>query len=693
MSTNKNLSWSSPLLALGGSRPSKSLINIHESGVQTIKDLLWIFPLKAQKIPEVSTFNDLKEDELFIGKAKIINIKLTPAFGRRGKNKVQLFNATVVVKDVLSENYLNLKWYNAYPNLKKQLESHTEFTFMGVVQNYKGVLQISNPKINPKELNQSDEFLIQYPTINKVSPTHVKSVINKIPKNLWQQDLDFNFLDLTKLLKYPKVLTAFKVIHGLSDELDYDKAQNIIIKYEFLTNQLKVLARKLKNKKLNASKIFVNTDQIKNILALFPYELTSDQYKVLNDIQNDLKAGYPMMRLIQGDVGCGKTSVALVAALMTVFNKGQVALMCPTEALASQHFQTFNQLLKNEDINISLLLGSTKAKDKKIINEDLLNGNIQLIIGTHSLIQESVQFKKLELAIIDEQHKFGVEQRQKLYAKGNGVHTLIMTATPIPRSLQLAQYGDLDISTIKVMPSGRKGTKTRIVTPTNYDKYLSFIKTRVELGEQVYIVVPAIEESETLDINNISSVSAEYRKYFPEFNIDQLHGQLKPDQKQNILANFENKKIDILISTTVIEVGINIINSTVISIYNPERFGLSSLHQLRGRVGRGEKPGFCFLVTDKKLSAEIMQRLKVIESTTDGFEIAEADLKNRGQGDLFGASQSGHASPYKLANIIEHYSQFVQTSEDIEYLKQNHTEKLNNYLIELVEDKIVSSTI
>lgn len=340
MSTNKNLSWSSPLLALGGSRPSKSLINIHESGVQTIKDLLWIFPLKAQKIPEVSTFNDLKEDELFIGKAKIINIKLTPAFGRRGKNKVQLFNATVVVKDVLSENYLNLKWYNAYPNLKKQLESHTEFTFMGVVQNYKGVLQISNPKINPKELNQSDEFLIQYPTINKVSPTHVKSVINKIPKNLWQQDLDFNFLDLTKLLKYPKVLTAFKVIHGLSDELDYDKAQNIIIKYEFLTNQLKVLARKLKNKKLNASKIFVNTDQIKNILALFPYELTSDQYKVLNDIQNDLKAGYPMMRLIQGDVGCGKTSVALVAALMTVFNKGQVALMCPTEALASQHFQT-----------------------------------------------------------------------------------------------------------------------------------------------------------------------------------------------------------------------------------------------------------------------------------------------------------------------------------------------------------------
>jgi len=398
------------------------------------------------------------------------------------------------------------------------------------------------------------------------------------------------------------------------------------------------------------------------------------------------------MRMIQGDVGCGKTSVALIAALMCQSNKRQVAFMCPTEALARQHYETFSKLLGSK-IKMDLLLGGHKPKEKKVIQEKLISAETDLIIGTHSLIQDSIEFKDLGLAIIDEQHKFGVKQRQKLTAKGSGTHTLIMTATPIPRTLQLAQYGDLDISTIRTMPGGRKGTKTRIVTEATYEKYLSFIKTRIELGEQIYIVVPAIEESETINVNNVNQLQLEYKKFFPEYSIAALHGQLNHEEKTEVMQNFTGGKIQILISTTVIEVGINVLNSTVMAIYNPDRFGLSSLHQLRGRVGRDDKPGFCFLITEKNVSPQAMQRLKVIENTNDGFEIADADLKNRGEGELFGANQSGHSSDYKLASIFENFDIFEKVSQDINDLKQNHTEKLNNVLIKLTEDTKVSSTI
>jgi ATP-dependent DNA helicase RecG len=645
-----------------------------------------------QAAPKVSSFESIEENRLFLGRAKLINIQFTPAFGRKGKSGIQLFNATCVIKDVLSEKLLNLKWFNTYPSLKKQLENLEEFTFLGQVTLFKQTLQIVNPQINPKEATQGDRILIEYPTVNSVPGKQIEKIIKLIPKALW--DMPIFDISLDHLQRNIDMNQAFQIKHGLrSDSVSLHHQADELLKYhEFFYNQLKILARKLKNKGIKAPQFSFTEKERKNAYALLPYELTKDQDLVLTSTLADLSAGRPMMRMIQGDVGCGKTTIAIVSAYLMALKKAQVALMCPTEALAIQHGETFHELFEGK-INIALLLGSTKKSQREAIHTQLLSGDIDLIIGTHSLIQDSVKFKNLALAIIDEQHKFGVEQRQKLSKKGDGVHTLIMSATPIPRTRQLVQYGDLDISTIRVMPSGRKGTKTRIVTSSTYQKYLSFIKTRVSIGEQVYVVAPAIEENEALNLKNVTEIHNIYKKYFPDLKIGILHGQLKSEEKQETLKKFERAEIHILISTTVIEVGINILNSTVISIYNPDRFGLSSLHQLRGRVGRGEKAGFCFLISDKTTSPEAMLRLKVIEKTSDGFEIAEADLKNRGQGDIFGKSQSGHATPYRIANIFDDFKLFEQVNRDIEDMKQNKTEILNNFLHYLLNDSKVSSTI
>ncbi len=689
LSTNK-LTWNSPLLDLAGKKkPSQSLIKLFEGGILSLKDLLWIFPLRLQKAPELSSFTYLEVDKLFLGRAKIISTNFTPTFGR-GKGKVQLFNATCVIKDLKSEKYLNLKWFNTYPGLKKQLEAYKEFNFMGIVSDYKGTLQIVNPKINPPDLAHG-EMLIEYPTLHSVSGRYIKNIIDKIPQEVWDSNIKTSLNCIIETTHTANLVESFKVIHGKTTSDNTIEAMERIIYQEFFENQIKVLARKLKNKNLIAPIIKFSDEFYNKIIKKFPYTLTDEQLKVIGHVKDDFNSGHPMMRMVQGDVGCGKTSVAIVAAELVISQGGQVAFMCPTEALALQHAQTLRALDLGHEVH--LLLGSTKAKVKKETYSMLKSGDIKFIIGTHSLFQDSVEFKNLQLAIIDEQHKFGVGQRLKLVSKGDGTHSLIMTATPIPRSLQLAQYGDLDISTIRSLPGGRKGIQTRIVTTTTYDKYLSFLITRISLGEQAYIVVPAIDESETLNVKNVTSLLHTYKQYFPKTRIEALHGQLKTEEKQLIMEKFTDGLIDILISTTVIEVGINVLNSTVVSIYNPERFGLSSIHQLRGRVGRGEKPGFCFLITDKKISPESNSRLKVIEKTLDGFEIAEADLSNRGQGDLFGNNQSGHGSHYKVANIFEHFHVFEKVSRDLETLKRDKTEHLNKVLLSYTEDTNISSTI
>lgn len=694
-SSTVNITWDSPLSILGNNKkPSPTISKLEDAGIKTLKDLLWILPLRIHKMPQLSPFRDALLNQYFKGSGKVIHVDIKPAFGRRTKGKFLLYNGYVVVKDDKSNETLSLRWFNMYPNTKKSLETLEHITFLGQVQDFKSQKQIINPQIIT-DLSKSDsDYIIEYPTINKISGNLIRKLYHLIPKNLWTQ-----IPQILPELNYDQKINlgdAFKVIHGLipKDEFSLKKkdiAEERLIYEEFLVDQLKIQTRRkfIKKKPAPVFKI-LNSDR-SLLLNSLPFQLTTDQNKVLDDVLNDFASGHPMMRMIQGDVGCGKTIVAYLASCVAIQNKFQVALMCPTEALATQHFESFKTL--NQNLKIALLLGSTKAKEKKEILKKLLNHEIELVVGTHSLFQDTVIFKNLGLAIIDEQHKFGVEQRLKLIAKGAGVHSLIMTATPIPRTLSLAQYGDLDISTIKIMPSGRKGIKTRITEKINYDKYLDFVKARLQGGDQAYFVFPAIEESETIEVQNVKENLLKYQEVFNGFKVEMLHGQMKSEEKDEVVKRFREGKIQILISTSVIEVGINVVNATIMSIYNPERFGLSSLHQLRGRVGRGNKPGFCFLVLDKDISPEAYQRLEVIEKNLDGFVIAEEDLKFRGEGDLFGVDQSGTVTGKRLANFITHTAILEQVILDIAQIQKDNPKLIDPYLEKLAKDQKILDTI
>jgi ATP-dependent DNA helicase RecG len=672
-SPTPSLTWSSPLSdLLKSKKPSPTLEKLEAGGVSKLSDLLWLLPLRIYPMPKELPFRDAHLGAPFRGRGKIIHTEIRPAFGRRGKGNILLYNGFVIVRDTHSSETLSLRWFNLYPNQKKQIEALDEIQFLGEPQEYKAQKQIINPQISSPNDAESAGYIAEYPTINKVSGTHIRKLINLIPSELWEEipqtlpELGYN--------KDYSLSEAFKTIHGqipverFSPPLKGQAIERLIYE-EFLIDQVKIHVRRKLTKRKIAKKYSIKSSVVKSITGALPFSLTQDQEKVLDDIQKDLNSGHPMMRMVQGDVGSGKTIVAYLASRVIMDNGSQVAFMCPTETLATQHFQTFQELCP--EIPMDLLLGSTKAKEKKAILARLLSGDTRLVIGTHSLFQDSVLFKDLGLAIIDEQHKFGVDQRLRLVGKGEATHSLIMTATPIPRTLSLAQYGDLDLSFIRMMPAGRKGIKTRITEPVNYGKYVNFVKGRLRLGEQAYFVFPAIDESEVLDLQNVKTSLEKYRKTFPEFRVEALHGQLKHDDKQSVVDEFKAGKTQILISTSVIEVGINISNATIMSIYNPERFGLSSLHQLRGRVGRGDKPGFCFLVLDKEIGPEGMERLKVVEDNIDGFIIAEEDLKFRGEGDLFGVDQSGSTTSKKLANFITHSHILEKVVRDLEALEKS----------------------
>ena len=674
-----------------GKASAKSLDKLQAAGIRSLTDLLWIFPLRVVELPPLRSFNFIEEGSIFIGRAKVLNVQAKPNFRARGKGRALLYNILVHVQDTLSDKIITLRWFNSYGSITQKISKATYIEFMGEASSFNGAVQFANPEFYALESTDSpspfvtisNELKIQYPTINTIPGIQIKKIFDKIPKEMWDQVPESLPKKIIQKKNFLSLSESFKVIHAKikpNTELE-DDAHKRLIYEEFFSDQLKIYLRRQYFKKPQAKSYVVNDLTFDKFCKTYPYALTIDQASTMKEVRSDLNGPHPMMRLVQGDVGCGKTTIAMLAAMVVIEHKAQVAFMCPTEALAMQHFVSATELLEKSHFSIKLLLGSTSAKEKKIIQQELKEGKIDFIIGTHSLIQDSVAFKELGLAIIDEQHKFGVDQRIRLTSKSEGTHCLIMSATPIPRSLSLTQYGDLDISTIKVMPAGRKGHKTRIVTEDTYPQFLNFLKTRLSLGEQIYIVVPAINESEEVeqDFHNLVSILEKFKNYFPDYKVEGLHGQMKPDEKSKMFHAFKNHQVDILVSTSVIEVGINVLNATVMAIMNPERFGLSSLHQLRGRVGRGDKPGFCFLVNDKAISAVSMERLKVIESNTDGFKIAEEDLKIRGEGDLFGTDQSGSSSQKRLANIVLHSDVLMEAREDAISLieaKDPDTEKL-----------------
>jgi len=704
------INWDSPLSKLTGKK-SKTAQVLENNGFLFVKDVLNIFPLRTEVLPVHKTFNEARTDQLFRGLGKVLHVQEKPNMRIQGKRGMRLFNVTVLVKDHYSHHTIQLKWFNLYPSPLTKIKSYKDLSFLGHVTEFMGQKQITNPDVKEileseikanindyeEEINSENAIRVTYPTVSGISPHHLKKVFEKIPLELWQQIDDFypeKIIEERGLLTLTK---TYQYIHGkcskdaLTDS-HLTKSHERILYNELINNQLKVAVRKNKIKQESSIRIKINPLFLQENKNLFPYELTADQKQSCLDIFKDFYKDYPMMRLIQGDVGCGKTSVALLTAFAVVKEGYQCAIMCPTETLAMQHYRTFSEIL-NGQCRVSYLTGALKKKEKDGRLEDLKNGKIDIIIGTHALIQRDVAFKNLAFAIIDEQHKFGVNQRISLVTKGEGVHCALMTATPIPRSLRLTQYGDLEMSLIKVMPSGRKGTQTKIVFQDTYQKYLSFIQTRVEMGEQVYIVVPAVVENEDQDILNLEFVLKKYREYYPQFSIEGLHGQMKNELKNQAIQSFMNGETQILISTSVIEVGINNPQATIMAILNPDRFGLSSLHQMRGRVGRGEKPGFCFLVNDKKVSATAMERQKVIEQNTDGFVIADEDLRIRGEGDLFGKEQSGSKIEHLNVNIFDNPDLLIWANEDALKIQKDYPQVFLSFVEQISADDKVTKTI
>ena len=395
-----------------------------------------------------------------------------------------------------------------------------------------------------------------------------------------------------------------------------------------------------------------------------PFELTGAQKRVMHEIRADMRSGRQMNRLLQGDVGSGKTLVALMSMLIALDNGFQACMMAPTEILAEQHLQTIREFLGTMPVRVELLTGVVKGKKRTEILRSLHDGSIQIVVGTHALIEDTVQFHKLGLAVIDEQHRFGVAQRAKLWAKSeNPPHVLVMTATPIPRTLAMTIYGDLDVSVIDELPPGRKPIQTIHKFDNQQTSLYHGIRQQIALGRQVYIVFPLIKESEKMDLQNLEEGFEALRIAFPEFQLSKVHGKMKPAEKEAEMQRFVNGETQILVATTVIEVGVNVPNASVMVILEAQRFGLSQLHQLRGRVGRGADQSYCILVTSYKLSAETRKRIDIMCETNDGFEIAEADLKLRGPGDLEGTQQSGTAFDLKIADIARD-GQLVQLARD-----------------------------
>jgi ATP-dependent DNA helicase RecG len=449
------------------------------------------------------------------------------------------------------------------------------------------------------------------------------------------------------------VKQAILHIHRPEKLSDTERGKGRLIFEELFYFEI-LLALRRKRLKVQRSHITLSKEGnlVRQFMGLIPFELTRDQKKVVKEIREDFLSGNPMHRMLQGDVGSGKTVVAILVSLMIIESGYQVAFMAPTEILAEQHFLSMGGILASMDISNELLIGSVKSKEKTRIYHSLEDGSTDIIFGTHALIEDVVSFKKLGLVIVDEQHRFGVMQRAKLMEKGENPHFLVMTATPIPRSLSMTLYGDMDISTLREMPPGRKEIVTRLTGERNRAKLYDFILEKVEKGEQCYIIYPLVEESEKVDLKAATEMYEELKNnVFKGIGVGLLHGRMKTDEKEAVMHAFRDKQIMVLVSTTVIEVGIDMPDATIMVIEHPERFGLAQLHQMRGRVGRGDKKSYCILLSPFKLSEEAEERLKTIEATRDGFKIAEKDLELRGPGEFFGTRQHG-LPDLRFSNLI-----------------------------------------
>lgn len=628
---------------------------LNKLGIYTVRDLIEYYPRAYEDRTKVYLIDEFEKDKNYL----FIGTLLKPVSIVYARKKKIL---STVVRDENGSIAL-LTWYNQV-YIKDRLKEGKSYLFYGKVSSvgYKKASLESCSIYNTDDLYKIQGFYPDYSLTAGITQNYLFKLISSVllDKNFVVQDIFSNEFRL----KYGLAEKNYAVqnIHFPKSVNEIEVSRKRLIFEELFLFQLALMNMKKNNLKASKANIYKDLDYSK-FLEIIPFSLTNAQKKVLDQITGDLSSNIVMNRLIQGDVGSGKTMVAAIAMYLAVKNGYQAAIMAPTTILANQHYNELSKYYEKLGITSEIITSSTTKKQKEKIVEKLKSGEINILIGTHSIIEDNIEFKNLGLVVTDEQHRFGVNQRMKLTNKGKIVDTLVMTATPIPRSLAIILYGDLDLSIIDELPPGRKPVSTYVINDSYNERMYGFLKKEIDAGRQVYVVCPLVEENEDLDLSSVEKIYSEYTKVFSGYNVGFLHGKMKNKEKDKIMHEFKENNIQILISTTVIEVGISVPNATVMVIENADRFGLAALHQLRGRVGRGSDKSYCILKSNNN-SPLSRQRLEIMHKSNDGFEIAKKDLELRGPGDFFGVRQSGMPE-FKLANLLTDTKVLEQTQEAV----------------------------
>jgi ATP-dependent DNA helicase RecG len=632
----------SPITVISGIGPTQSR-RLARLGLRTIRDMLYFFPRRYDDFSTLKTISQLQ-----YGEEVTIMGQITAVSTRRSKGGQSI--TQVVVED--GSGSVEVTWFNQ-PHLAKQLKPARQIVLSGRVNEFLGRLTFQSPQWEPldRQLLHTARIVPIYPLTEGISARWLRKLMKRTV-DYWSHRIpDHLPSEVRSRLDLWDLEVALRQIHFPDDMTSLETARHRLAFDELFVVQVGVLRQRQRWQSESARSIPADAAVLQRFTASLPFALTGAQERTLSEIVEDMSQERPMSRLLQGDVGSGKTVVAAAAMALTTAAGAQTALMAPTEILAEQHFRTVSYLLGSADDNggdgpslnasVHLLTGSTPAAEKEAIYRGLADGSIDVVVGTHALIQTGVEFDKLALAIVDEQHRFGVAQRAELRQKGFNPHMLVMTATPIPRSLALTLYGDLDLSIIDEMPPGRQPVETHVLEPTARERAYGFVHNQVKAGHQAFIICPLVEESEKIEAK---AAIAEHRRLqqqvFPKLRLGLLHGRMKGEEKEEVMGRFSSGELDILVSTSVVEVGIDVPNATVMLVEGANRFGLAQLHQFRGRVGRGESASYCLLIADSSTAAS-EDRLKAIEATHDGFVLAETDLELRGPGEFFGTRQSG----------------------------------------------------